>query len=238
LDDSLAEAHTSEAAILLWFEKDWTGTEREFKRAIELNPGYATAHHWYGYLLSGMGLHQQAIAEIRRAQTLDPLSPRINASFGRLLYRARRYDEAIHEMRKALDLNPEDAYPHLQLSMAYSDKGMHEQAIAEGQKAFEGGRLPQADLWLARALALAGKRQEARKIIERALQSKQRYVAPLPLALAYVALGEKNLAFSALERVYVERSIELVYLRVEPGLDPLRSDPRFQDLLRRMNFPP
>jgi tetratricopeptide (TPR) repeat protein len=232
LDDSLAEAHTTQAFLL----EDWAGVERAFKRALQLNPGYATAHHWYGLSLSGMGRHAEGIAEIKTARTLDPLSPRINANVGHAAYLARQYDEAIQELQKALELHPEHARTYVYLSRTYSAKGLHEQAIATAQRAVQHGD-PQGDLLLAQVLALAGKRDEATKIVRKALQSNPKYVSPVLMTWAYAALGEHDAAFTWLERAYAERS-GMGYPRTHPAFDPLRSDPRFQSLLRRMNFPP
>jgi TolB-like protein/DNA-binding winged helix-turn-helix (wHTH) protein/Tfp pilus assembly protein PilF len=234
LDASLAEAHSTQATFFADYW-DWAGAERAFKRALQLNPGYATAHHWYGLLLSEMGRHAEAIAEIKTARTLDPLSPRINANVGHCAYLARRYDEAIHELQKALELHPEHARTYVYLSRTYSAKGLHEQAIATAQKALQLGD-PQGDLLLAQVLALAGKRDEATKIVRKALQSDPQYVSPVLMTWAYAALGEHDAAFAWLEKAYAERS-GMPYLRTQPAFDPLRSDPRFQHLLRRMNFP-
>jgi tetratricopeptide (TPR) repeat protein len=236
LDDSLAEAHATQASLLQFSDWDWNGAAREFNRALELNPGYATAHHWHSQLLSSLGRHQEAIAEIKKARTLDPLSPRINANVGAALSFAGHKDEAIQELQKALAFGPDHAITHRYLSSAYSEKGMHEKAIAEAQKAIQDGD-SLGDLNFARILARAGERQQARKIVERALLSNREYVAPDYLAFAYAALGETDKAFASLEKAYAERSSSMVNLLINPGFNPLRSDPRFKSLRRRMRFP-
>jgi serine/threonine protein kinase/Tfp pilus assembly protein PilF len=236
LDDSLAEAHATQASLLQFFDWDWNGAAREFKRALELNPGYATAHHWYSQYLTSMGRHDEAIAEMELARKLDPLSPRINANLGAAYFFARRNDQAIQKLQNAVALSPDHALSHAHMATAYSEKGMHEEAIAEAQRAIEIGE-PQGKLYLARILARAGKLEEARAMIEKTLLSKQEYVSSDSLCVAYAALGETGKALNALGKAYEERSTGIVNMLVEPGFDPLRKDPRFKDLLRRMKFP-
>jgi len=236
LDNSLAEAHTTQAGIFLSYDWDWSGAEREYRRALALKPGYAFAHQFYAHFLSYVGRFDESIKEIKIARALDPLSPGINANVGFFLYLARRYGEAIQELQSALELYPELAATQAFLSFAYSAMGLHEQAIAAAEAAVRGG-WPGADFELARALALAGKRQQAKLTIEKALRMRRRYISSVDLAFAYGALGEKAQAFAILEKAYAERNSDLVRLRVAPLLDPLRNDPRFQNLLRRMNFP-
>jgi tetratricopeptide (TPR) repeat protein len=240
IDDSLAEAHASLALILWNYDWDWSGAAREHQRAIELNPGYANAHHWYAGLLLIMGRHAEAIAEIRKARELDPLSIRINANVGWLLYFAREYDQALEELRKPLELDPNDIMSHFYLGLVYSQKGMHEEAIAASRMAHDlsPGR-GQGPYLLAYVYAVAGKRGEALKILaELKNPSRRSYLPPVPVAAVYVGLGDKEEALSWLGKAYAERAAELDFLKVDPRFDPLRSDPRFQDLLRRMNFPP
>jgi tetratricopeptide (TPR) repeat protein len=240
LDETSAEAHTSLALIKDRYEWDWPGAEREFKRAIELNPNYATAHHWYSNYLEDMGRHDEAIAEIKRAQQLDPLSLIINAVVGLRFRSARRYDEAVEQLRKTLEMDPNFAMAHFLLGGAYKEKGQYESAIAEYQKGRSAsggsGYLLAA---LGRAYAAAGKRREALKILGELKElSKRRYVSASFVASIYVALGEKDQALEWLEKGYRDRDAAMVGLNWVPTFDPLRSDPRFQDLLRRMNFPP
>ncbi|MBZ5543781.1 MAG: protein kinase [Acidobacteriia bacterium] len=240
IDGDLADAHASLASVLAGFDRDWTSAEREYRRAIELNPGYATAHQWYALLLSILARHGEAIREIEEARKLDPLSVRINANVGEVLFFARQYDAAIEQLRKALELEPNDVTSHVLLGWAYMQKGMHQEAVAEIQKAANqrtGSLEPLAQL--ANAYAVAGKRNEAHTVLNqlKAL-SKQRYVGPYLTATTYVGLGQREEAFAWLERAFEVHDPYLTILNVDPRLDPLRSDPRFQALLRRMNFPP
>jgi tetratricopeptide (TPR) repeat protein len=240
MDETLAEAHTSLGAARWGYDWDWVGAEQEFERAIELNPGYATAHKWYAEYLSRMGRHNEAIAEIRRAQELDPLSLTINASGAVVFVFARRYDEAVAECRRTLELNAGYYPAHVFLGGAYEQQKLYEQAISEYQKgiALEKGN-PVCSGSLARAYAAVGRRTEALKIISqlRGL-SKRRYVSSYVIAHIYAALGDFDQACAWLEKAYEERTFELSNLNVDPRFDRLRSDPRFQALLRRMNFPP
>jgi len=240
IDGDLADAHASLAILLADFDRDWTSAEREYRRAIELNPGYATAHHFYALLLSALARHDEALREIEEARKLDPLSVRINANVGLVLYFARRYDAAIEQVRKALELEPNDEASHEYLGWAYLQKGMHQEAVAEFQKAANqrsGALAPLAGL--AEAYAIAGKRDDAHRLLNqlKAL-SGQTHVVPYLIADIYVGLGEREEAFAWLERAFEAHDPPLVWLKVDPDLDPLRSAPRFQDLLRRMNFPP
>jgi serine/threonine-protein kinase len=240
IDETLAEAHTSLGAVRDDYDWDWAGAEKEFKRAIELNPSYATGHQWYAEYLSEMGRHNEAIAELKRAQASDPLSPIIGAVGGYIFLFARRYDEAIAQCRRALELNAGFYPAHFNLGRVYQQEKLYPQAISEYQKAkaLEEGN-PGLAAELARGYAAAGKRIEALKIISQLTElSKRRYVSLYRVAQAYAALGEFDQAFALLGRAYEEHAFELVFLKVEPENDPLRSDPRFQDLLRRMNFPP
>ena len=241
IDDSLAEAHTSLAHILESYDWDWSGAARELQRAIELNPGYATAHHFYALFLSDMARHAEAIVEIRKARELDPLSIRINANVGLVLYFAREYDQALEELRKALELDPNDVDSHFYLGCVYSQKGMHQEAIAASRKArdLSAGKELTSDLVLAQVYAVAGRRGEALKILaELKNASRRSYLPPVMVAEVYVGLDDKQEALSWLEKAYAEHAADLDILKVDPVFDPLRSDPRFRDLLRRMNFPP
>lgn len=243
IDETVAEAHTSLAAITLFYDWDWSGAEQQFKRAIELNPRYATAHHWYAFYLTLMGRPDEGIAEIKRAQELDPLSLIISTDFGFLLYFARRYDEAMEQLRNVIEMDPHFTTAHVRLGQVYEQKAMYEEAVAEFQKAVtlspEGSYLYLARTYvLARTYALLGNRDEAVRILHEATKlSKKRHISPYAIALIYAGLGEKDRAFAWLERAYAERSNWLVGLKVDPRVDNLRSDPRFAELLRRMNFP-
>ncbi len=240
LDENLAEAHAAMALILHAYDWDWLGGEREINRAIQLNPGYASARHWRALFLSQMGRHTEALAEIRKARSLDPLSPRINANIGGVvLYVARQYEQAIQELQKALELFPDDPAANLFLGAAFSAVGRHDEATAQIRRSLTlQPAHPATSLALARILARGGKRQEAKKIIEAVLKTHDKYVPPLLLAAAYAALGEKGQAFAWLEKGYAERDSDMEWIRVAPAFDPIRSDPRFTALLRKMNLEP
>ena len=239
LDETLAEAHTS----LGWTRMSqwrWQEAGREFQRAIELNPGYATAHHWYArYLWWSPGRLDEALAEIKRAQELDPLSLIINSSLGEALGWAGRYDEAIEQFRKTLELNPNFAPAHQFLSLPLAQKSMYEEAIVELEKAVSlsgGSAFPLS--WLGYFYGVAGRKGEAESVLDQLQErSKQSYVSAASIALIYVGLGRKDEAFDWLERSYQAQE-PLLPLKVDPMWDPLRDDPRFHDLLRRMNLMP
>jgi serine/threonine-protein kinase len=236
IDDTLSEAHASLAIInATWdWDWDWGNAEKEFKRAIELNPGYATAHHWYALLLMWLGRHDESVAEIKMAQELDPLSLIINANVGFILYHARRYDEAIEHYRKALEMAPSFGELHKYMAWAYAQKGLHEEALKEIQTAIIlSGRIPPCLSVLGSVFALSGKRSDALKIIsELKTVSSDKYL----IAEVYAALGEKDQAIEYLQKACEERSSWMSYLKVDPKLDSLRSDPRFKDLLKRMKL--
>ncbi len=241
LDNTLAEAHASLGWSKMGFDWDWQGAEREFKQAIDLNPGYANAHHWYATYLGAMGRYSEALAEDRKAESLDPLSMIIMADVaGEALIPAGQYEQAIQQCRKILEMDPQFALAHWNLGRAYQGKGMYNEALAEMQKAADlSGRSSVFISHLGRAEALAGRRDKAIKILnELKTRSKREFVSPSVFVLIYAALGDKDRAFAWLEKAYQVRSDIIVELKVAPELDPLRSDPRFQDLLRRMNFPP
>ncbi|HEX8494318.1 MAG TPA: protein kinase [Pyrinomonadaceae bacterium] len=240
MDNSLAEAHTSLAKIKLSFEWDWPGAESEFRKAIELGPGYATAHQWYGVYLSEMGRHDESLAERNRAQVLDPLSLSIRTGLCRAYYWARRYDESLTHLQTTLEKDPQYADTHWSYGLVYEQKKMTAEAIAAFQKAIDLSRTaefpegkPEMIAALGHAYAIAGKRSEAEKILEQlnGLIAQQRYVSPYSIALVYAGLGDKDKAFSWIERAYDERDEALVHLKVDPRLDPLRSDSRFQNWL-------
>lgn len=236
LDDNLAEGHTSLANIKQSYDWDLDGAEREFKRALELNPGYATAHHWYAHYFLARNQPERAVAEIRRAQALDPLSFIINVGVGWCLYHARRYDDAIQEYHKALDLNPDFPLTHCTLGMALLQKKAYEDALSEFNKAkILPGSPTFAMANIAGTYALAGRAVEARRLLAELQQSSShQYVPAIYIAAIYTALGDKNEAFNWLQRGYNERDDYMIYLKTEPWGEPLHSDPRFQRLLDRI----
>jgi TolB-like protein/Flp pilus assembly protein TadD len=239
MDPALAEAHAS-LAFATMFHYDFVAAEREFERSIELNPRYAPAHQWLGLSLALMGRYEEAYSELKRAIRLDPLSNMIYCTLGFVSWFGRRYDEAIEQYEKALELNSDFALARVGLGFVYSYKGLHECAIAEVRKGVElsqGATVPVA--CLGEAYAAARYRNEAEKILQQLQElARQRYVSPYFLGRICAALGQKDEAFRWLESAYRERADWLVLLKVEPRFDDLRSDPRFQDLMRRMNFPP
>jgi serine/threonine protein kinase/Tfp pilus assembly protein PilF len=239
IDDTLAEAHTALAYVLMYYDWNWPEAEREFKLAIKLNPRYAFAHHWYAlYLQQALQQHYAAIVEMKRALELDPLSLIINASMSWVFCWAGRHDEAIESALKVLELDPNFVIAHVRLGLAYERKLLFEEAIRELQKAVAlTERSPVRLAQLAHAYALAGKRGQAQLLLDEIKElSKQRYVSPYDIAMVYAGLGQKDQAFGWLQKAYEER--RLATLQVDPGFDNLRADPRFTDLLRRGGFPP
>ena len=237
LDNTLSEAHTSLAFCLEGFDWDSETAEAEFRRAIELNPGYATAHHWYAWHLALVGRKSDALSEMRKAQNLDPLSLIINADLAELLLIEGLPDEAIAQSRKTIEMDSSFALAHNQLSQAYLEKHMFPDAISELQKAVqlsEGS--PTCIANLARAFAESGKRSEATELLnELKTRSSRGYPYAAELASVYAALGDKDDAMASLEKGYEQRFNPGVLLR--PAFDPLRSDPRFRDLQRRIGLP-
>jgi TolB-like protein/DNA-binding winged helix-turn-helix (wHTH) protein/Flp pilus assembly protein TadD len=236
LDNALGEAHNSLAFCLDGFDWDFDSAGKEFLRSIELNPGYATAHHWYAWHLSLLGRYDQAIAEMKKAENLDPLSLIINSDWAELLLLAHSYDESMRQSRKTIEMDPNFALAHNQLGQAYLQKQMYEPAIAELQKAVElSGGSPTCIANLARAYAASGKSGEAVKLLsDLKKRSNPTHSYAPEIAVIYVALGDSRQAMKWLDKGYDERFNPGVLLR--PGFDPLRSDPRFADLLRRVGL--
>jgi len=239
IDDSLAEAHNSLAVVRHIYEWDLLATaEREYKRGIELNPGYATTHQWYALYLSHMGRLDEAIAEIKRAQELDPLSLIINSVVGLIFYYARQYDQAIEQCRKTLEMEPNFWVAHYFLSQAYVQKRMYEEAIAESQKALGlNGGLPVSVGTLGYAHAISRNKGEAQKLLEELIkQSQGRLGISFHIAEIYTGLGDKEKAFEWLHKAFDERSDQLLNLKVDPIFDSLRSDSRFTKLLKKVGL--
>jgi tetratricopeptide (TPR) repeat protein len=240
LDDALAEAHTSLARIKAEYDWDWAGAEREFKRAIEINPGYATASQWYGDVLATMGRQEEAIAKYKQALQLDPLSLATNTMLGQALYHARRYDSAIEQLQKTLELDPNFGAAHEYLGLAYLQKSLDKEGLEELEKGLLDSPDSPGPLWkLGYAYAMTGRSREALGMLDKLNElSKRQYVPPVAQAFVHGALGDKNKAFDWLEKSYADRYIGLggVDLKLNPNWDPLRSDPRFADLVRRVNL--
>jgi TolB-like protein/Flp pilus assembly protein TadD len=240
MDPGLAEAHASLAWATMWYDYDFLAAEREFERSIELNPRYAIAHGWFGFYLAMMGRYEEAYTEIIRALRLDPHSSALHYAFGVLYWSGRRYDQAIEQYQRALDLEPANAMAHGFLGIAYLCKSLHEPAIGAARKSVQFSQGASSFVALVgETYAATGYRDDAHKVLEQLQElSKHGYVTPYLVARIYTALGNKDEAFRWLEIGYREREALMVFLKIDPRLDALRSDPRFQDLLGRMNFPP
>ena len=239
LDPSLAEPHASLAYIRFYFDWDWKGAEQEFQRASVLNPNYATAHHWYSVYLTAMVRPAEATAEILKAQNFDPLSPAIQTDIGFQLYYARRYDEAIRHLTSTLEMNPNLPLAHLWLGRSYQEKQMYAQALAEFAQAEKFMRnWPVTIAARGTVLALAGRDQEARKVLaELGELAKKRYVTAYGVALVYAGLGDRDQAFVWLQRGVEERTHWLVWTQLDPRWTGLRGDSRFEEVLRQVGLP-
>ena len=238
LDEALAEAHVALAKALFSYERNVAESDREYQRAIELNPNYATARQWYaGSTLVATGRFDQAIAEGRRAVELDPFSLISQLELSAVYGYARQNDQAVAQLRKVIEMDPNWYLAHMVLCMTYSYKGQLAEAIAEGQKAKELNDDPMVLGYLARAYALSGKRDEAVKLVAQMNDlAKQRYVPAFGFAVAHTALGNKDQAFQWLDQSLHDGGWEITLVKVDPSLDSLRSDPRFADLVRRVGL--
>ncbi len=239
LDENLAEAHNSLAGVELLYDWNWSAAEREFKRAIELNPNYSTAHEWYAHYLVAMGRLDESIAEATRSLELDPFSPTTNDYAAWLFYLARHYDLAIQQSRKMLELDPNFAWGHYTLGLAYEQTGRSGEAVQEFLKADElFGASPDRVTELKEVYRVSGVRGYWQKELAFAQEnSKHFYFSNMRVASICVRLGEVNDAFEWLEKGYAEREVLLTYLKVDPYWDDIRSDPRFRDLVRRVGLP-
>ncbi len=236
IDDNLAEAHTSLALVKMEYEWDWPGSEREFSRALELNPNEAEAHHQYSHYLTAVGRSHESLVESLRALELDPLSLPLNAHLAWHYLYARQYDQAIGQCRRTIEMDPNYPQAHDFLGETYEQKGSYEEAIAEFQKAINlSGDSSHIKAELGHAYAVAGKGGEALKIIDE-LKGPSKDAYPYDVATIYVGLGQKDQAFDWLQKAYEERSDWLRYLKVDPRLDPLRSDHRFPELVRKVGL--
>ncbi len=239
IDEKLAEAHASLAYIRAYYEWDWTAAEREFRRALELQPSYADAHFSYSRFLAARGRLEEAMTEIRRARELDPMSASLKANTALLSYFGGRYDQALAELLEMRKLDPKLPLVHWGIGLVYEQKAMYEEAIASLQKATSLSGSLNVKSSLGHAYAVARRRGEARAILDEVTErSRRSYVPSYYSALVYAGLGEKERAFEWLERAYQERSTVLAYLRIDPRVANLRNDPRFSDLLRRVGLPP
>ena len=237
-DATLSEALTTLAAISSSYDWDWLEAERQFKRAFESNPNYATAHQWYAEHLARTGRLQEAIAEAHRAEELDPVSPLTNGIVGTTFYRARQYDRAIEQLEKTLEMDPDFASTHLHLGMSYLQIKRYEKALFHfGKLRTLWGSNAQLVAVLGYGCAVAGEKGRAEEILEELNDlAKRQYVSPLAIALVYIGLDEKDQAFSWIEKAYEDRVFWLGYVKVEPFFDALRSDPRLTRLLKKMRL--
>ena len=244
IDETLAEAHASLAYVTVNYEWDWSGAEREYKRALELNPNYASAHQWYAWELLLQGRFAEATGEMNRARELDPLSLAINTDIGLHYYYMHHFDQAIQQYQKVLEMDPQSAQLHSYMASAYVYDGRYQEALAEQEKwaAFSDGsaelqakRREQVSE-MKRAFAVGGERGAWRKSLEIARAAPGN--GPAGIAAFYAVLGEKDRALQLLEKSYVEREELMLYLKVDPGYDNLRSDPRFDNLVRRVGLNP
>jgi serine/threonine protein kinase/TolB-like protein/Flp pilus assembly protein TadD len=238
IDDSLVEAHTSLATIY-HNEWNWQGAEREFKRAIELNPSYATAHHWYSIYLATAARFDESVKEATKAVELDPLSLIISASLGNRLNEARRYEDAANQCRKTLDMDPNFGLAYLCIGISYVNVGRFKEGIPQLQKGTEllpGDPYSMEQLGI--AYALSGDRARAREVLRKLQDPSQPHLPAYSIAMVYAGLADKEQTISWLKKGYEERNDDMIYLKIEPVLDPFRSDPRIQDLIRRVGFPP
>ena len=240
LDPDLAEAHTSLAALLWLHEWQWDKAQIEFERSLELSSTYPTANHWYAEYMMTMGRHTDAMTKIKKSQDLDPLSLIINVAVGWALYHGRRYDEAIEQLYRAVDLDPNYPVTYWILGLLLRKTGRYELAIIEGEKGVNlSGGSPLMRAALAHTFAAAGRKKEAVQILGDLTElAKQKYVAPYFFAGVHAGLGENERAIEYLERCFQEHSHWLIYLHLDPSLDGLRDEPRFQDLLRRVGLAP
>jgi tetratricopeptide (TPR) repeat protein len=233
LDDTLAEAHVSLGVIAQDYDWDWPTVEKEYRRAIELNPNYPTAHQWYAESLALQGRFDEAFVEIERARQLDPLSLIIGSDYAAILYFSRQYDRAIEQFRSVLDREPLFPRAHM-VAYAYVEKGMYAEALADIQNWRRLGDGPQSML-LAYVSGRAGQQVEARQALRDLQLTPGEKSYAYSIAVAYLGIGDNEKAITWLQKSYTERTITTA-LRVDPTFDPLRSDPRFQQLLRGMGL--
>jgi TolB-like protein/DNA-binding winged helix-turn-helix (wHTH) protein/Tfp pilus assembly protein PilF len=239
LNTSLAEAQTSLATVNFNYDWDWDSAEKGFKRAIELNPNYATAHQRYSLYFMAMGRAPESIAELDQARKLDPLSISVNFSYGWRLYMARQYEPAIQQLKNTLEMDPNFPLPRMVLGQAYEQEGKYADAIAELERAVaQSNQSPPFVAALGHAYAISGRKADAEKILRQLQRDQHRkYVSPFYVALIYAGLHQNETAVEWLEKAYSDRSNALIFLKVDPELDGLRSNQRFQDIVRKLALP-
>jgi serine/threonine-protein kinase len=239
LDETLAEGHAALASVLAHYDWDWSGAETEYRRALELNPALVWERTVFSLFLSAMERHEEAIAEAERAVELDPLSPQSSMNLGRAFNFAGRYEEATRQLQATIEAHPNFDTAYFHLGASYGRRGMYEEAITAIEEAIrltDGGTLSQR-AWLGHYYALSGRNKEALAILDELEElEKRRFVPPLAIAAIYIGLNRKEQALQRLEEAYEVHDGYMYLLKVLP-LPFIQSEPRFQDLLRRMNFP-
>jgi DNA-binding winged helix-turn-helix (wHTH) protein/TolB-like protein/Tfp pilus assembly protein PilF len=238
LDDGLADAHATLASVRHFYDWDWPGADKEFKRALEIDPHNSYVHQLYSYYLTTMMRFDESLVHMTLAQELDPLSVEKVSGIGEIFFVQRRYNEAVAQYTKALEMDKDAGFVHWAIGNVYLHQGKLDEAIGEYEKSIPlSGNSPDERASLASAYALAGRKDEARKILEEMNQrSTRQYISPCVFAMIYGALGEKDEAFEWLEKAYDGRDFILTLLKVEPAFDPLRDDPRYAELERRVGF--
>jgi len=238
LNDSLSEAQAAAGYVDFWLEWDWTRAAERLRRAIQLNPNNASAHRSYAHLLNNSGRHTEAVAQITRARELDPLSPGTNTMAGQFLLYAGRYPEAIEALNKAFSIDPGFWVAHIMMGRIYEQTGRPEAAIQSFEKAYiSSGGSPIALSLKGNLLARSGRRAEAERIVDRLIEiGKSRFVPPYTIASVYAGLGDRESALQWLEKGYEARDVNMVFLAIDPNWNDLRSNPRFQELLKRCRF--
>src|SRR6266481_6137014 len=238
IDDSLAEAHTSLGLVKEHFEWDWSGAEREFKRAIELNPNLATAHHWYGDYLANMGRLEEGTRETKKALELDPLSPITNTTMGWQFYLARQNDQAVDQLRKVLEIDPKFSPARRILEEVYAHMGKYKEAVGEREKFLSLSGGPELAASIEEDFNRSGYKGVLQSWLDGLTElSKHSYVSSYSIAESYMRMDEKQKAFEWLEKAYEEHDSGLVSVAVEPMFEPIRTDPRFKDIVKRMKLP-
>jgi TolB-like protein/Flp pilus assembly protein TadD len=241
IDETLAEPHATLGYVKFWYDWDFAGAESEFRRAIQLNSRYGTAHHWYGEALGLMGRFDDGVRELRLAEEVDPLSAIIHADLGKLFFLGRQPNQAIEQLQKTLELDPHLPLAHVFLALAWNNKGLHDQAIKELEKiAKAAGSRAIFKATLGFVYGQSGHEAEARSILDELirLRSTNQYVSPFHIALVYVGLSENDKAIEWLRTAQRERDPFLVYIGVDPNFDTLRADPRFIDLKKQIGAAP
>jgi tetratricopeptide (TPR) repeat protein len=238
LDPTIAEGHAELGLVEFYYDWDWSKAEQEFRQAIELNPNYATAHQWYSYYLTAMGRFPEAVEEARKAQQIDPLSLAINATLAGRYRDSGQYDQAINFGQRTLEMDPNFVTAHSVLGATYEAEGNWEQAIREYQKAVElSQNSPASMAALGCAYGYSGNREGARKVLASLREaSKRHYVSSFDMATVFAGMGEKDSAFHWLEKAYAERESQMAFLGITRRLNGLHSDPRYSDLLHRMQL--